>query len=199
MSDPMRPIRFILFSILLQRPFRGLLDCLWDEGMSMNDWGRHLAVAKNRLMRWGGMAVEPGAFLASGIQVTLPSQCNIWVNTGSFIGKNCFFGNQAPITLGRGCLVANDVRFLTASHRTEDLVYEAKPVTVGDGVWIGAGALILPGVCVGRGCIVGAGSVVTKDLPEFTVCVGNPCRPVRTRALPVRQNMVDGRPLTFEA
>jgi len=72
-------------------------------------------------------------------------------------------------------------------------------VTVGDGVWIGAGALILPGVCVGRGCIVGAGSVVTKDLPEFTVCVGNPCRPVRTRALPVRQNMVDGRPLTFEA
>jgi maltose O-acetyltransferase len=55
----------------------------------------------------------------------------------------------------------------------------AKPVFIGDGVWIGAGAIICPGVSLGAGAVIGAGSVVTRDVPEGVLAVGNPCRVVR--------------------
>lgn len=53
------------------------------------------------------------------------------------------------------------------------------PIAIGDGAWIGAGAIILPGVSIGRYAVVGAGSVVTRDVPDYTVAAGNPCRPIR--------------------
>ncbi|MDH3026960.1 DapH/DapD/GlmU-related protein [Gordonia alkanivorans] len=56
-----------------------------------------------------------------------------------------------------------------------------KPVVIGDDVWIGARVIILPGVTVGRGCVIGAGSVVAKDIPEYTIAAGNPCRVIRNR------------------
>ena len=55
----------------------------------------------------------------------------------------------------------------------------ARPVTIGDNVWICTGALILPGVTIGEGSVIGAGSVVTKDIPPRCVAVGNPCRVIR--------------------
>lgn len=55
----------------------------------------------------------------------------------------------------------------------------ALPVTIGDGCWIGGGVIILPGVSVGKGCVIGASSVVTKDITENSVAVGNPCRVIR--------------------
>ena len=55
----------------------------------------------------------------------------------------------------------------------------ARPVTIGDGCWIGGGVIILPGVSIGNGSVIGAGSVVTKDIPENSVAVGNPCRVIR--------------------
>jgi len=56
----------------------------------------------------------------------------------------------------------------------------AKPIRIGSGVWIGGGAIVLPGVTIGDGCVIGAGSVVTRDLPPFSLAVGNPARVVRT-------------------
>ncbi|MDE6062899.1 MAG: sugar O-acetyltransferase, partial [Duncaniella sp.] len=58
-------------------------------------------------------------------------------------------------------------------------VMRARPVTIGDNVWLGANVTVLPGVTVGEGCVIGAGSVVTGDLPPFSLCVGNPCRVIR--------------------
>lgn len=55
-----------------------------------------------------------------------------------------------------------------------------KPITIGEDAWIGAGVIILPGVSVGRGSLLGAGSIVTKDVPEYTVVAGNPARVLRT-------------------
>ena len=58
----------------------------------------------------------------------------------------------------------------------------AKPIRIGSGVWIGGGAIVLPGVTIGDGCVVGAGSVVTRDLPPGTLAAGNPARIVRSLA-----------------
>lgn len=55
----------------------------------------------------------------------------------------------------------------------------ALPITIEDNVWIGGGAILLPGVTIGKGSVVGAGSVVTRDVPQYCVAVGNPCRVIR--------------------
>ena len=56
----------------------------------------------------------------------------------------------------------------------------AKPITVGDNVWIGGNVVVLPGVTIGSGSVIGAGSVVSRDIPENVLAVGNPCRPIRS-------------------
>ena len=60
----------------------------------------------------------------------------------------------------------------------EPRIYANKPISIGDGVWIGAAALILPGITIGERSIVGAGSVVTRDVPPYTIVAGNPARPI---------------------
>ena len=67
---------------------------------------------------------------------------------------------------------------MTVEDRNQGLEM-AKPITVGDNVWLGANVTILPGVTIGEGSVIGAGSVVTKDLPAHVLPVGNPCRVVR--------------------
>jgi len=88
------------------------------------------------------------------------------------------------ITIGDHVLIAPNVTIATACHpaspalRRYGLQYNL-PVTIGNDVWIGAGALIMPGVTIGSGSIIGAGSVVTHDIPENVIAVGNPCRVLR--------------------
>ena len=57
------------------------------------------------------------------------------------------------------------------------------PITIGESVWVAAGAFVAPGVTIGAGAVIGARSVVTKDMPDWTVCAGNPCRPLKPRVL----------------
>ncbi len=89
------------------------------------------------------------------------------------------------ITIGDNVLIAPNVTIATAAHpespalRRYGLQYNL-PVNIGNDVWIGSGAIILPGVTVGNNVIIGAGSVVTKDIPDNSVAVGNPCRVIRT-------------------
>ncbi|MFB6556850.1 sugar O-acetyltransferase, partial [Streptomyces sp. NPDC056405] len=90
----------------------------------------------------------------------------------------------APITIGADVLVAPRCQLFTANHPFDpDLrrtMWEyAKPITVGDRVWLGGGVTVLPGVTIGADTVVGAGSVVTKDLPPKVLAVGNPARIVR--------------------
>ncbi len=90
----------------------------------------------------------------------------------------------APIRLGRNVMVGPSVQFNAAYHplnaaeriKGPEL---AAPITVGDNVWIGGGAILLPGVTIGENATIGAGSVVTKDIPANVLAVGNPCRVIR--------------------
>jgi maltose O-acetyltransferase len=107
------------------------------------------------------------------------------------IGARCFanFGlvalDVAPITLGDDVQLGPNVQLLTPTHPLDpDLRRRkweaAEPISVGDNVWIGGGAIVLPGVTIGANTVVGAGAVVTKDLPAGVLAVGNPARVVRT-------------------
>jgi len=91
----------------------------------------------------------------------------------------------APITIGDDVQIGPNVQLLTPTHPTAAEPRRAKweaarPITIGDNVWLGGGAIVLPGVTVGRNTVVGAGAVVTRDLPPDVVAVGNPARVVRS-------------------
>ena len=112
-------------------------------------------------------------------------------------GKNLFFGNRVyanfhlsavddlPIYVGDGVLFGPNVSLITVNHpkdvdqRRLGLQY-GRPIWIEEDAWIGAGAILLPGVRIGQGAIIGAGSVVTKDIPPGVVAVGNPCRVIST-------------------
>lgn len=108
---------------------------------------------------------------------------NITIGKNVFINSGCRFQDQGGITIGDNALIGHNVVIATLNH---DMNPEKRgslipsPVKIGSRVWIGAGAIILPGVTIGDNAVIGAGSVVTKDIPENTVAVGSPARVIRS-------------------
>jgi acetyltransferase-like isoleucine patch superfamily enzyme len=109
---------------------------------------------------------------------------NVTINRGS-----CFFASypfkDVEIRLGNNVAIGPEVYFFAAGHDTQkrDLPDIAKSIVVKDHAWIGGRSIILHGVTIGEGAIIGAGSVVTKDIPAWTIAVGNPARVVKARDL----------------
>ena len=109
---------------------------------------------------------------------------NIFVGKNCFINYNCTMLDNARITMGDNCLLAPNVSIYTAGHTLypdlRNMGYEyGVAVTIGDNVWIGGNTVICPGVHIGSNCVIGAGSVVTKDIPDWSLAAGNPCRVIR--------------------
>lgn len=119
---------------------------------------------------------------------------NIYFGNNCEVNMNCTFLDDNKIIIGDNALIAPNVQIYTAFHPTNaaerfgeqkaDGSFEfcktrTAPVTIGDNVWIGGGAIILPGVRIGNNVVIGAGSVVTKDIPDNKIALGNPCRVVR--------------------
>lgn len=106
------------------------------------------------------------------------------------IGRR-FFANfhltildEAKVTIGDDCFIGPNVSIYTACHSTDPVERNtrrewAEPVTIGNNVWIGGSVTVLPGVNIGDNVTIGAGSVVTRDIPDNAVAVGNPCRTIR--------------------
>lgn len=109
---------------------------------------------------------------------------NIHLGENFYANFDCVFLDVAPIRIGANAMFAPRVQLYTATHpliaaeRNSGREY-AKPITIGDNVWIGGGAIINPGVTIGDGAVVGSGSVVTRDLPAGVFAAGNPCRVLR--------------------
>lgn len=125
---------------------------------------------------------------SDGAWVNPPFYCdygfNIEVGSNFFANYNCTMLDVAKITIGDNCFMASNVAIYTAGHPihpdSRDSMYEyGIPITIGDNVWIGGNTVICPGVTIGSNCVIGAGSVVTKDIPDWTVAAGNPCRVIR--------------------
>ncbi len=119
---------------------------------------------------------------------------NIYFGNNCEVNMNCTFLDDNKIVIGNNALIAPNVQIYTAFHPTnamerfgnskEDGSFEfcrtqTAPVTIGDNVWIGGGAIILPGVNIGNNVVIGAGSVVTRDIPDNAIAFGNPCRVMR--------------------
>lgn len=133
---------------------------------------------------------------------------NLWITSPFFVdyGNNIYFGNNCEVNMnctflddnkiiiGDNALIAPNVQIYTAFHLTnaKDRFGEMKkdgsfefcktqtaPVHIGNNVWIGGGAIIMPGVTIGDNVVIGAGSVVTKDIPSNKIAYGNPCRVIR--------------------
>ena len=105
------------------------------------------------------------------------------VGRGVFINFGCTFLDRGGITLEDGVFIGSGVLLVTENHPEQPAVRRnvyAKPIVVGHGVWIGAGAVILPGVTIGEHAVVGAGAIVTKDVPAGVIVAGNPARIVRS-------------------
>ena len=126
--------------------------------------------------------------LGKGAEIRPPLRCDygyhIHVGARTFINYGAVLLDVATITIGEDVQVGPNVQFLTPTHPVEAearraKLEAAKPITVGDNVWLGGGVIILPGVSIGENTVVGAGAVVTKDLPANVVAVGNPARVIR--------------------
>ncbi len=119
---------------------------------------------------------------------------NIHFGDGCEVNMNCTFFDDNIIEIGDGCLIAPNVQIYTAFHPTKaaqrqgekktDGSFEfctaiSDPVKIGKNVWIGGGAVILPGVTIGDDTVIGAGSVVTRGIPAGKVARGNLCRIIR--------------------
>lgn len=109
---------------------------------------------------------------------------NITIGARTFVNYNLTALDVAAITIGEDCQIGPGVQLLTPTHPLEaeprrDKLEAARPITIGDNVWLGGGAVVLPGVTIGDNAVIGAGAVVTKDVPANVVAVGNPARPVR--------------------
>lgn len=114
---------------------------------------------------------------------------NIRIGQNFYSNYNLVILDEAPVVIGDNVFIAPDCGIYTAGHpidytlRNQGLEY-AKPVTIGDNVWIGGGVKILPGACIGSNVVIGAGSVVTGVIPSNVVALGVPCKPVRPIEVP---------------
>ena len=124
----------------------------------------------------------------AGLWIEAPFYCdygsNMVVGEKVFFNFNCVVLDVMKVTIGDRTLFGPNVQIYTATHpinykeRAGGLEY-AKPVTVGEDVWVGGGTIICPGVTIGARSVIGAGSVVTKDIPSDVIAAGNPCRVIR--------------------
>lgn len=122
------------------------------------------------------------------IEIEPPFRCDYGFNI--FLGHSFYanFGvvilDCAPVTMGDDVKLGPNVQIYTAHHPLDPEIRAsgqelASPITIGERVWVGGGAIILPGVTIGENTTIGAGSVVTRDIPANVVAAGNPCRVLR--------------------
>ncbi len=106
---------------------------------------------------------------------------NIHLGDAVFINSGCVILDSAPVHIGDGTLIGTGAQILCADHHRDPIkrragIERAAPVTIGSDVWIGAGAIVLPGITIGDRAIIGAGSIVTKNVEAGATVVGNPGR-----------------------
>jgi maltose O-acetyltransferase len=127
--------------------------------------------------------------LGEGTEIRPPFYCDygyhMHIGSGGFVNFGLVALDVAPIRIGDDVQIGPYVQLLTPTHPLEPGLRRAKweaaePIAIGDNVWLGGGAIVLPGVTIGADTVVGAGAVVTSDLPAGVLALGTPARVVRT-------------------
>lgn len=120
--------------------------------------------------------------------VWIRGSSRLTIGQGTYIGRRAVIGCNEKVTIGQDCLLAENVRIQDTDHNFSNVSIPVNqqgittaPVTIGNDVWIGFGVVITKGVTIGDGCVIGANSVVTRDIPPYSVAVGVPARVIKKR------------------
>lgn len=145
---------------------------------------------------------------SEGAFINPPFYCDygshIEVGKNFFANYNCTIIDVAKVKIGDNCQMAPNVAIYTAGHpvhpASRNSAYEyGKEIVIGDNVWIGGNTVICPGVTIGNNVVIGAGSVVTKDIPDWCIAVGNPCKVQRRITEADRRKLYKDREIDEEA
>jgi len=176
----MRPGRLLMLTL-----YYGIARHLPASDTTAGRWARAVrgAICRRLFAHMGeAVKVEKGAHFGSG--------ANVAIGDRSGLGIDCWI--NGPLRIGCDVMMAPEVMIIARNHRYDALDVPMReqgetaprPVTIEDDVWIGARAILLPGVTIGRGAIVGAGAVVTCDVPPYAIVGGNPSRVIKYRCGP---------------
>jgi acetyltransferase-like isoleucine patch superfamily enzyme len=138
-------------------------------------------------LREGRLEIGPGVLFEPGVWITAPGRARIRIGGGTFLNLGVMVAAADNVEIGEHCMFANGCFITDASHRFDDPVkpvpwqgFVSKgPTRIGDNVWCGIGVVVTTGVTIGRRSVIGANSVVTSDIPPFSVAAGAPARILR--------------------
>jgi acetyltransferase-like isoleucine patch superfamily enzyme len=157
------------------------------DGLFIGDDSYVSAYAINGTRFGNNVRIREGAWIQSTARLDQPGK-GLTVGDGVYIGPRCVLGAGGGITIGNRVTFGAGVHLLAENHEFRDphrLIQDQgvtrAGITIGDDVWIGNNVMVLDGVRVGNGAVIGAGAVVTKDVPDFSIAVGNPARIVGSR------------------
>lgn len=137
--------------------------------------------------REGRLEIGPHVLLEPNVWLTAPGDARIRIGGGSFLNIGVMVAADTLVEIGEHCMLANGCFVTDANHRFDDpnlpvpwQGFTSKgPTRLGDNVWLGANVVVTSGVTIGERCVIGANSVVTEDIPPFSVAAGAPARVLR--------------------
>lgn len=145
---------------------------------------RRILGPRGRVAAWRalGCHIEPGVRLGPGTRMRKPE--NVRIGSGTAIVGVTWIDAWNTVTIGRRCLLNDQIDLLTGSHDVDSPHFTGKsaPILIGDYAWLPLRIVVLPGVTIGRGAVIATGSVVVTDVNELTVVGGNPARVIGKRA-----------------
>lgn len=138
---------------------------------------------KIALLKLFGATVGKGVIIKPGVNIKYP--WNLQIGNYTWIGENAWIDNLAPVTIGSNCCISQGAMLLCGNHNYRTATFDliVKPITMEDGSWVGAKAIVSPGVRLHSHAILTVMSVATSDLPAYTINKGNPAIVIRQREI----------------
>lgn len=182
-----------------QKIVNRLYNYVLDFELMVLRWVSHIPshLVRKVFYRLAGMKIGKGSTIHMWANFFEPNGIKIGEDT--IIGDHAFLDGRAPLAIGNHVDIASSVMIYNSEHDLEkdDFSARTEPVEIGDYVFIGPRAIILPGVKVGKGAVVAAGAVVTKDVPDFAIVGGVPAKVIGERKNK-NPNYYLGRPRLFQ-
>lgn len=144
---------------------------------------RMLSPLRVFLLRLFGAKIGPACHISGGVRIWMP--WNLTIGERSAIGFNTEIYNFAPVEIGDHVVVSQHSYICTSTHDYTHPYFPlvSMPILIDSQSWVAAGSFLGPGVTIGEGAVIGAKSVVTKSMPPWMVCAGNPCKPIKPRTI----------------
>jgi len=152
-------------------------------GRLMDTFAFRKALGADVVHGWRELGAQIAAPVALGARVWIRHPQRVTIGEGTKLAGKVHIDAWAEVTIGRNVLMNDDVMLLTAQHHLDSPTFEGTngPIHIGDYAWLPIRIIVLPGVSIGEAAVIGSGSVVTRDVPEYTVVAGNPACFIKER------------------